>query len=43
MSGHGDAQPMKSRKSGALKGVAEVPGDKSISHRSADLRGDGGG
>ena len=33
MSGHGDAQPMKSRKSGALKGVAEVPGDKSISHR----------
>jgi 3-phosphoshikimate 1-carboxyvinyltransferase len=25
---------MKSRKSGALKGVAEVPGDKSISHRS---------
>ena len=34
MSGHGDAQPMKSRKSGALKGVAEVPGDKSISHRS---------
>jgi 3-phosphoshikimate 1-carboxyvinyltransferase len=34
MSGHGDAQPMKSRKSGALTGVAEVPGDKSISHRS---------
>jgi 3-phosphoshikimate 1-carboxyvinyltransferase len=34
MSGHGDAQPMKSRKSGPLKGVAEVPGDKSISHRS---------
>ncbi len=34
MSGHGEAQPMKSRKSGPLKGVAEVPGDKSISHRS---------
>lgn len=34
MSGHGEAQPMKSRKSGPLQGVAEVPGDKSISHRS---------
>ncbi len=34
MSGHGDAQPMKSRKSGPLRGVAAVPGDKSISHRS---------
>ena len=34
MSGHGEAQPMKSRKSGPLKGVAAVPGDKSISHRS---------
>ncbi|MES2916261.1 MAG: 3-phosphoshikimate 1-carboxyvinyltransferase [Pseudomonadota bacterium] len=34
MSGHGNAQPMKSRKSGPLKGVAAVPGDKSISHRS---------
>ena len=34
MSGHGDAQPMKSARSGPLKGVAEVPGDKSISHRS---------
>lgn len=34
MSGHGDAKPMKSRKSGPLKGVASVPGDKSISHRS---------
>lgn len=37
MSGHGEAQPMKSRKSGPLKGVAEVPGDKSISHRSLIL------
>ncbi len=34
MSGHGEAQPMKSGKSGPLLGVAEVPGDKSISHRS---------
>ena len=34
MSGHGAAQPMKSRKSGPLKGTASVPGDKSISHRS---------
>jgi 3-phosphoshikimate 1-carboxyvinyltransferase len=34
MSGHGEAQPMKARKSGPLRGVAEVPGDKSISHRS---------
>ncbi|MBA4325634.1 MAG: 3-phosphoshikimate 1-carboxyvinyltransferase [Rhodobacter sp.] len=34
MSGHGEAQPMKSRKSGPLRGKAAVPGDKSISHRS---------
>ena len=34
MSGHGNAQPMKARKSGPLSGVAGVPGDKSISHRS---------
>ncbi len=34
MSGHGDAQPMKSARSGPLRGVAEVPGDKSISHRA---------
>ncbi len=34
MSGHGEAQPMKSARSGPLRGVAEVPGDKSISHRS---------
>jgi len=34
MSGHGDAQPMTSAKSGPLKGTASVPGDKSISHRS---------
>lgn len=34
MSGHGTAIPMTSRKSGALRGTAAVPGDKSISHRS---------
>ncbi len=37
MSGHGDPIPMMSRPCGALKGVAEVPGDKSISHRSLIL------
>lgn len=37
MSGHGDAIPMTARKSGPLKGVAGVPGDKSISHRSLIL------
>ena len=34
MSGHGDPVPMTARRGGALKGVADVPGDKSISHRS---------
>ena len=34
MSGHGDAQPMISAKAGPLKGIASVPGDKSISHRA---------
>ena len=34
MSAHGEAQPMTARKSPALKGRAEVPGDKSISHRA---------
>ena len=34
MSGHGTAIPMTARKSGPLKGVASVPGDKSISHRA---------
>jgi 3-phosphoshikimate 1-carboxyvinyltransferase len=34
MSGHGDAQPMISARSGPLKGEAAVPGDKSISHRA---------
>ena len=34
MSGHGQAQPMTAHRSGPLKGKAEVPGDKSISHRA---------
>ncbi len=37
MSGHGAPIPMTSSKCGALKGMAEVPGDKSISHRSLIL------
>ncbi|QDI74649.1 MULTISPECIES: 3-phosphoshikimate 1-carboxyvinyltransferase [Leisingera] len=37
MSGHGTPIPMTSHRSGPLKGVAEVPGDKSISHRSLIL------
>ncbi|SMX31475.1 3-phosphoshikimate 1-carboxyvinyltransferase [Actibacterium lipolyticum] len=37
MSGHGDPIPMTALKSAPLKGVAEVPGDKSISHRSLIL------
>ncbi|MDO5656800.1 MAG: 3-phosphoshikimate 1-carboxyvinyltransferase [Paracoccus sp. (in: a-proteobacteria)] len=34
---HGPVQPMSSRASGPLKGVALVPGDKSISHRALIL------
>jgi 3-phosphoshikimate 1-carboxyvinyltransferase len=34
MSAHGTPIPMTSHPAGPLKGVAEVPGDKSISHRS---------
>ena len=34
MSGHGHPIPMSSRAGGPLTGVAEVPGDKSISHRA---------
>lgn len=37
MSGHGPAIPMTARKSGPLRGVAQVPGDKSISHRALIL------
>lgn len=37
MSGHGEPIPMTARRSGPLKGRAEVPGDKSISHRALIL------
>ncbi len=37
MASHGTPRPMTSRKCGPLKGVAEVPGDKSISHRALIL------
>lgn len=37
MSAHGTPVPMSSSKCGPLTGVAEVPGDKSISHRSLIL------
>lgn len=37
MSGHGDPIPMMSRKGAPLSGTANVPGDKSISHRSLIL------
>lgn len=37
MSGHGTPIKMTSRQCGPLKGTAEVPGDKSISHRALIL------
>ncbi len=37
MSGHGPATPMTARAGGPLTGTAEVPGDKSISHRALIL------
>lgn len=37
MSSHGEPVPMQSTACGPLTGVAEVPGDKSISHRSLIL------
>ena len=37
MSGHGTPIPMQSAPCGALSGTAEVPGDKSISHRALIL------
>ena len=37
MSSHGDPIPMTSRACGPLLGTAEVPGDKSISHRALIL------
>ena len=37
MHGSGAARPLKSRRSSGLKGLAAVPGDKSISHRALIL------
>ena len=37
MSSHGTPIPMTARKAGPLSGTADVPGDKSISHRSLIL------
>jgi 3-phosphoshikimate 1-carboxyvinyltransferase len=37
MSAHGPAIPMTARAAGPLSGIAEVPGDKSISHRALIL------
>lgn len=37
MSGHGDPIPMTAHPAGPLKGTAEIPGDKSVSHRSLIL------
>jgi 3-phosphoshikimate 1-carboxyvinyltransferase len=37
MSAHGEPIPMISHRSGPLSGVAEIPGDKSISHRALIL------
>ncbi|MFD1881438.1 3-phosphoshikimate 1-carboxyvinyltransferase [Paracoccus pacificus] len=37
MSSHAEPQPMTARKSGPLTGVAEIPGDKSVSHRALIL------
>ncbi len=37
MAGHGTPIPMTARKSPPLKGVAQIPGDKSVSHRSLIL------
>ncbi|MEM1315871.1 MAG: 3-phosphoshikimate 1-carboxyvinyltransferase [Pseudomonadota bacterium] len=37
MSGHGPAQPLTAAASGPLRGAAEIPGDKSVSHRALIL------
>ncbi len=37
MSAHGPATPLTARAAGPLAGLAEVPGDKSISHRALIL------
>lgn len=37
MAGHGAAMPMRARAAGPLSGNAEIPGDKSVSHRALIL------
>ena len=37
MAGHGETRPMRAEASGPLNGRAEVPGDKSVSHRALIL------
>ncbi len=37
MASHGQARPMTGRAAGPLRGMAEVPGDKSVSHRALIL------
>lgn len=37
MAGHGQARPLTAEAGGPLRGVAEIPGDKSVSHRSLIL------
>ena len=37
MAGHGTAKPMRAAAAGPLRGSAEVPGDKSVSHRALIL------
>jgi 3-phosphoshikimate 1-carboxyvinyltransferase len=37
MAGHGEAQPMRAEAGGPLSGRADVPGDKSVSHRALIL------
>jgi 3-phosphoshikimate 1-carboxyvinyltransferase len=37
MAGHGEPEPLSARAAGPLRGEAEVPGDKSVSHRSLIL------
>lgn len=37
MTGHGAAEPLTAEAAGPLRGVAEIPGDKSVSHRALIL------
>ncbi len=37
MAGHGATRPMTAGRSGPLRGTAEIPGDKSVSHRALIL------